>query len=258
MTDWERREALGGNSCGYYGDFDSRPGSSDYDDPRDYREWCDWSDVEEDDGYYDPFQTGVENEIVTFGGALGMFADAAVVATVMCSESHVDLWVSEGPGLFDDMETGPGPKSPAPGEVSLLLILSDIGDTDFQGPLLVFGDVPYPPVSVGGIISGSGPPEPELGDTLGLPDFSVDIDPGPGESFPRSGSVLVRPVILDDCVPDPGRYLPESGVVPDGPGSANDCGAGSGKPFLRYGGELSGRDSWNAIENEHEGPPCEN
>ena len=69
--------------------------------------------------------------------------------------------------------------------------------------------------------------------------------------------MLVRPVILDDCVLDPRRYLPESGVIPEGLGSANDCGAGSGKPFLRYGGVLSGRDSWNAIENEHEGPPCE-
>ena len=135
-----------------WGDFDSRPGSSDYDYPRDYREWCYWSDVEENDGYYDPFQTGVEEEIVTFGGALGMVANAAVVAAVMCSESHVDLWVSEGPGLFDDMETGPGPISPELGEVSHLPILSDIRDTDFQGPSLVFGDVPYPPVSVGGII----------------------------------------------------------------------------------------------------------
>ena len=30
-------------------------GSSDYDDPRDYREWCDWSDKEDDEGYCDPF-----------------------------------------------------------------------------------------------------------------------------------------------------------------------------------------------------------
>ena len=37
MNDWERRDALGGDSFGYYGDFDSRSGSSDYDDPRDYR-----------------------------------------------------------------------------------------------------------------------------------------------------------------------------------------------------------------------------
>ena len=99
------------------------------------------------------------------------------------------------------------------------------------------------------------PPEPELGVILKLPDFSADIDPGPREFFPGSESMLVRPVILDNSVPDPGRYLPESGVVADGPGSANDCGAGSGKPFPRYGGVLSAPDSLSAIENE--GPPCE-
>ena len=32
MHDWERRKALGGR-YGYYGDFNSRSGSSNYDDP---------------------------------------------------------------------------------------------------------------------------------------------------------------------------------------------------------------------------------
>ena len=82
--------------------------------------------MEEDDGYYDPFQTGVEEQLVTFGGALGMVADAAVAAVVLCAESHVDIRVSEGPGLFDDMDTGPGPKSSEPGEASHLPMLSDI------------------------------------------------------------------------------------------------------------------------------------
>ena len=104
-----------------------------------------------------------------------MVANAAVVAVVMCSESHVDLQVSEGPYLFDNMETEPGPKSPEPGEVSYLPILSDIGDTDFKGPLADVRRCVGPPVSVGGIISE------------------------------------VR----------------------------------------------TGRDLWNAIENKHEGPPCE-
>ena len=121
MTDWDRHEALGGDSYGYYGDFDSPPGFSDYDDPRDYREWCDWSDVEEDDGCCSGGCSQVLRESCGF---------------------------TEGPGLFDNMETGPGPESPEPGEVSHLPILSDIGGTDFKGPSLVFGDVPYPPVSV--------------------------------------------------------------------------------------------------------------
>ena len=114
MTDCKRLEALGGDNCGYYGEFDSRSGSSDYDD---------WSDVDDDDGYYDPFQTGVEEEIVTFGSAFWMVADTVAVAAVMCSENHVDLRVSEGPGLFDNMETEPGPKSPEPGEVSHVPVL---------------------------------------------------------------------------------------------------------------------------------------
>ena len=28
--------------------------SFDYDDPRDYEEWCAWNDVDEDEGYYVP------------------------------------------------------------------------------------------------------------------------------------------------------------------------------------------------------------
>ena len=69
--------------------------------------------------------------------------------------------------------------------------------------------------------------------------------------------MLARPVLMDACAVDPGRSLPESGSIPDGLGSADDCGAGSWKPFPKYGGVLSGRDLWNAIVNEHEGPPYE-
>ena len=167
------------------------------------------------------------------------------------------LRASEGPGLSDKTESRPGPKGPEPGDMLHLPILSDIGVTDFKGLSLGFGDVSDLHFSVGGIVSGPGPPNPELGDTLHLPDFSGDIEPGPGESFLRSRSMLVRPVILDDCVPIPGRYLPESGVIPDGPGYANDCGTGSGEPTTRCAGVLSGWDAWNAIENEHEGPPCQ-
>ena len=106
-----------------------------------------------------------------------------------------------------------------------LPILSDIGFAGYWGGYsLGFGDAPDPHVSVEGFVSGPGPPDPELGDTLRLPDFLTDIAPGPGQSFPGSGSMLIRPVLLDDCVPNPGRYLPESGVIPDGPGSTNDCG----------------------------------
>ena len=113
------------------------------------------------------------------------------------------------------------------------------------------------PVSVGIVVSGPSPPEPKLGDTLGLPDFSADIDPGPGESFPGCGSMLARPVFLDTCAPGPGRFLPESGGILNGLHSADDFGSGSGKPFPSYGGVLSERVSWNAMANEHEELPCE-
>ena len=112
-----------------------------------------------------------------------MAVDAAVVAAVMCSESHVDLRVSEGPGLFDNMETEPGPKNPEPGEVSHLSILSDIGDTDFKEPSLVFRDVSDPPVSIGGIISGPGPPEPELGIHWDCQSFQQTLVRDPGNPF---------------------------------------------------------------------------
>ena len=54
MTYWEKLEALGGDSYDYDEGVDGQPGSFDYDDPRDY-EWCDWNDVNIEEGYYDPF-----------------------------------------------------------------------------------------------------------------------------------------------------------------------------------------------------------
>ena len=52
------------------------------------------------------------------------------------------------------------------------------------------GDTSDLPITVSVVVSRPGPLEPELGNTLGLPDFSSDIDPGSGEPFPRSGSIL--------------------------------------------------------------------
>ena len=60
------------------------------------------------------------------------------MASVMCSENHVNLRVSEGPGLFDGVETEPGPKIPELGEVSHVPVLGDVVDTDFKGSSLVF------------------------------------------------------------------------------------------------------------------------
>ena len=74
MTYWDK---LGGDCYDYDEGVYSQSGSFDYDDPRDYEEWCDWNDVDVEEGYYDPFQT-----------------DEA---------KNVDLQISELPGLYGDM-----------------------------------------------------------------------------------------------------------------------------------------------------------
>ena len=154
-TDWERLEALGGgNNYGYNGEFDSQPGSSDYDYPRDYQEWCDWSDVDDYDGYYDPFQPRIEGEFVSPGNAFGMVTDTVVVASVMCAGNHVDLRVSEGPGLSDNIKPEPGSKSPESGDVSHVSVLGGIVDNGLKGPSPVSGDASDLPVSVRMVVSG--------------------------------------------------------------------------------------------------------
>ena len=103
IHDWERHKALGGDRYNYYGDFDSRSGSSDYDDPRDYREWYDWSDIEVDEGYCDPFREEVGGESVITSCKSGMIVDDAVIAAV---QEHGDtLCLSDYSGNIDP---GPG------------------------------------------------------------------------------------------------------------------------------------------------------
>ena len=72
IHDWERRKALGGDRYSYYGNFDSRSRSSDYEDPKDYREWYAWSDIEVDERYCDPFQEEVGGESVITSCKSGM------------------------------------------------------------------------------------------------------------------------------------------------------------------------------------------
>ena len=47
------------DSYGSYEGVGGHPGYFDYDDPRDYEEWCAWNDVDEDKGYYVPFSPNV-------------------------------------------------------------------------------------------------------------------------------------------------------------------------------------------------------
>ena len=61
---WQRCEAFRNNRYVYYEDFDGRSKSSEYNDPWDYREWDDWSDIEDTAGYYDILPETVEDDSV--------------------------------------------------------------------------------------------------------------------------------------------------------------------------------------------------
>ena len=114
MTYWERLEALGGNTYDYDAGVDSQPGPFDYDDLRDYEEWCDWNDVDVEEGYYEPFQSDVEERVVPPGDAFGMDTDAVVVASVVCEAKNTNLGVA---GLCGDIGSGPGTHFPEPGDM---------------------------------------------------------------------------------------------------------------------------------------------
>ena len=107
MTYWEKHEALGGDTYDYDEGVDSQPGSFDHDDPRDYEKWCAWNDVDVEEGYYDPFQPDVEGRFVSPGDAFGMDTDTVVVASVVCEAKNVDLQISELPGLYGNIGSGP-------------------------------------------------------------------------------------------------------------------------------------------------------
>ena len=52
MTCWDTRETMSDDSYDSYEGVDGQPGYVDYDDPRGYKEWCAWNDVDEDEEYY--------------------------------------------------------------------------------------------------------------------------------------------------------------------------------------------------------------
>ena len=66
---------------GYYEDFDGRSRSSEYDDPRDYREWDDWSDADNDEQYWGPFpEEGGGDSILTSCAPVLAVDETAIVA----------------------------------------------------------------------------------------------------------------------------------------------------------------------------------
>ena len=154
MTYWERLEALGGDSYDYMEGADSQPGSFDYDDPRDYEEWCAWNDVDIEEGYHDPFQPNEGGGFVSPGDAFGTDTDTVVVVWVVCEAKQVDLQISESPGLWV------GTRENLSGAEIMLdgLDLSSFVDAGLAGTSAASGDMSDPPVSVSMVDSGPGPP----------------------------------------------------------------------------------------------------
>ena len=70
MTYWEKLEALGGDTYDYDAGVDSQPGPFDYDDLRNYEEWCDWNDVNVEKGYYNPFQPDENGKVCLSRGCI--------------------------------------------------------------------------------------------------------------------------------------------------------------------------------------------
>ena len=99
--------ALGGDSYDYEDGVDSQPGSFDYDDPRDYEEWCAWNDVDIEEGYYDPVQLNEEGGFVSPGDVFGTDIDTVVVASVICEAGQADVHFLESPDLCSDNGSGP-------------------------------------------------------------------------------------------------------------------------------------------------------
>ena len=57
----------------------------------------------------------MEGRFVSPGTAFGM--DTEVVASVVCEVKNVDLQISELPGLYGDIGSGPGTPFPEPGDM---------------------------------------------------------------------------------------------------------------------------------------------
>ena len=104
VTYYEKIEALGGASYDYFGAVDNETDYFDYDDPRDYEEWCDWNDPDVAEGYYDPFRPNVEGGFVFPRTAFGVDTETVVAASVLCGAEGVDLPISKLTDLHSDFD----------------------------------------------------------------------------------------------------------------------------------------------------------
>ena len=84
-----------------------QPGSFDYDDPRDYEEWCDWNDADIEEGYYHPDRLNEEGGFVYFKDVFEPDMDPIVVASVISDAEHAEVHSSESSDICSDHGSGP-------------------------------------------------------------------------------------------------------------------------------------------------------
>ena len=96
---------FGDDGYGYYEDFDSRSGSSEYDDPRDYREWDHWSDTGNAKQYWAPFPAEAGGDSVLTSCASVLAVDEAVIVTDSCLGDPRARRVLNGPEFRCDPDS---------------------------------------------------------------------------------------------------------------------------------------------------------
>ena len=96
---------FGDDGHGYYEDVDGRFESSEYDDPRDYREWDDWSDTDNAEQYWAPFPAEVGDDFVLTCCASVLAVDEAVIVRDSCSGDPRAWRVRNGPEFRCDPDS---------------------------------------------------------------------------------------------------------------------------------------------------------
>ena len=109
MSYWDRLEVLGDDSYGYDDDLSGHAGYFDYDDPRDYEEWCDWNDAVAAEGYCHPAHMHEEGGFVYFKDAFGPDMDSVVVSSVVCAAVPVEGHSSDLPDILNASDVS-GPR----------------------------------------------------------------------------------------------------------------------------------------------------
>ena len=101
MTYWERQDILGDANFDYADGGCDHPGDFDYDDPRDYEEWCDWNDTEKVEGYYHPDHLHEDGGFVYFKDAFEPELDQVVPSGDVYAAAQVVFQPAELPSLHE-------------------------------------------------------------------------------------------------------------------------------------------------------------